>query len=73
MEENEIIQKTIRIGRKEIAFFKHVLEGYEHFGTVTTIENDTALLELSILPGFLDDVEKLLESLRKEIEFFDFE
>ena len=68
MNENKIIQKTIRVDKKETAFVKHILEWYESFATVTTIDNNEALLELSILPGFKEDVEQLIDSLKKEIE-----
>jgi len=70
MKENDVIRRTIRVHKKETAFVKHILEGYESFATVTTINNNEALLELSILPCFNEDVEHLFDSLKEEIEIF---
>ncbi len=57
-----------RIPRKDIAFFKFIFESFEGMAVVRTKDPQEAIVELMIAPGWEQEVEAVLEGLRKEIE-----
>ncbi len=59
--------RYFRIERKNIAYFKFVLESYEGMAVVRTKDPEEAVVELLIAPGWEQDVEDLLEGLRREM------
>ncbi len=69
MEKNGIITKKLRLERKDIAYVKFILEGYEGIALATTIDNNESIIQLTIVPDFESDVEMLLAALKKEIDF----
>ncbi len=69
MQKSGVITKKLRLERKDIAYVKFILEGYEGIALATTIDNDESVIQLTIVPDFKSDVEMLLAALRKEINF----
>ncbi len=69
MQKSGVISKKLRLERKDIAYVKFILEGYEGIALATTIDNDESVIQLTIVPDFKSDVEMLLAALRKEINF----
>lgn len=69
MKKNGIITKKLRLERKDIAYVKFILEGYEGIALATTIDNDESVIQLTIVPDFKSDVEMLLAALKKEVDF----
>ncbi|MBW2637630.1 MAG: DUF4911 domain-containing protein [Deltaproteobacteria bacterium] len=69
MEKNGIITKKLRLERKDIAYLKFILEGYEGIALATTIDNIESIIQLTIVPDFESDVDMLLKALKKEIDF----
>jgi hypothetical protein len=59
--------KYFRIQRKDIAYFKFVIESYEGMAVVRTKDPLEAIVEVMIAPGWEKDVEAVLEGLRQEI------
>jgi len=59
--------KYFRIHRKDIAFFKFIIESHEGMAVVRTKNPHEAIVELMIAPGWERDVEEVLGGLRKEI------
>jgi hypothetical protein len=59
--------KYFRLSRKDIAYFKFIIESYEGIAVVRTKDPYEAIVELMVAPGWEKDVEELLEGLRKEI------
>lgn len=57
-----------RIHRKDIAFFKFIIESFEGMAVVRTKDPQEAIIEVMIAPGWEQEVEEVLEGLRKEIE-----
>lgn len=68
MQEGDVITKNLRLDRKDIAYIKYILEGYEGLVTVTTIDRNEAVVQLSIVPDFGSDVDGILEALKGEID-----
>jgi len=59
--------KYFRLRRKDIAYFKFIIESYEGMAVVRTKDPGEAVVELMIAPGWDEDVEEVLEALRQEI------
>ncbi len=59
--------RYLRIRRKDIAYFKFIVESYEGMAVVRTQDPQEAIVELMVAPGWEKEVEEVLEGLRKEI------
>ena len=59
--------RFIRIHRREIAYFKFIIESYEGIAVVRTKDPHEAVIELMVAPGWEKDVDEILEGLRREI------
>ena len=59
--------RYFRIHRKDIAYFKFIIESYEGMAVVRTQDRFEAVVELMIAPGWEKDVDEVLEGLQKEI------
>ena len=59
--------RYFRIRRKDIAYFKFIIESYEGMAVVRTKDPSEAIVELMIAPGWEQEVDALLEGLRLEI------
>ena len=61
------IKKHLRVDRKEIAFLKFIFEAYDGIVTITTVDPDQGVILLCIAPGCENDVEMILQDLKKNI------
>ena len=59
--------RYFRIHRKDIAYFKFIIESYEGMAIVRTKDPHEAIVELMVAPGWENDVAEVLEGLRNEI------
>jgi hypothetical protein len=59
--------KYFRIRRKDIAYFKFIIESYEGIAVVRTKDPHEAIVELMVAPGWEKDVDEVLEGLQEEI------
>jgi hypothetical protein len=57
----------LRLRRKDIAYFKFIIESYEGMAVVRTQDPSEAVVELMVAPGWEEDVKEVLEGLGKEI------
>ena len=57
----------LRIDRREIAYFKFILEAYEGVALLTTLDSHLGTVELSIGPGCENDVTEIVNDLSKHI------
>lgn len=60
--------RYLRLRRKDIAYFKFVIESYEGMAVVRTCDPHEAVVELMVAPGWEKDVEEVLGSLKSEIQ-----
>ena len=63
----ETLKKYLRIDRREICFLKFILEAYDGIATLTTIDPHQGVVLLRIAPGCEDEVETILQDLKKDI------
>ncbi len=59
--------RYFRLPRKEIAYFKFIVESYEGMAVVRTKDPHEAIVELMVAPGWERDLEEVLDGLRKEM------
>ena len=59
--------RFFRVHRKDIAYFKFIIESYEGMAVVRTRDPHEAIVELMVAPGWEKDLEEVLEGLRKEM------
>jgi hypothetical protein len=59
--------RFLRLHRKDIAYFKFIMESYEGMAVVRTKDPHEAVVELMVAPGWEKDVEEVLEGLRREM------
>lgn len=59
-----MIKKFYKLKRKNIAFIQYIIEGYEGIATTTTIEPQTAIIQLSIIPDFLFETKEIIKDLK---------
>lgn len=70
-----MIKKWYKIKRNNIAVVQFIIEGYEGMSTVTTMDPNAAIIQVAIMPDFLQEIITLMESLKnkyhlEEIEYF---
>jgi hypothetical protein len=58
-------KKYLRVDRREICFLKFILEAYDGIASLTTINPDSGVVRLHIPPGCAEDVEYILQDLKK--------
>ena len=64
-----IVKKFLKLNRSHIAFIKYLFEGYEGLVTVSTIDKMNSIIQISIMPDFVADTEKILNAVRHEIDY----
>jgi hypothetical protein len=57
-----------RLHRRDIAYFKFIIESYEGMAVVRTKDPYEAIVELMVAPGWERDADEVIEGLRGEIE-----
>jgi len=64
----DTVSRYLRVHRKDIAYFKFIIESYEGMAVVRTRDPHEAVVELMVAPGWERDVDQVIEGLRREIE-----
>jgi len=64
----DTVSRYYRLHRKDIAYFKFIIESYEGMAVVRTKNPHEAIVELMVAPGWEKDVDEVIEGLRREIE-----
>lgn len=62
----EALVRYFKVGRRDLVYFKFILEAYEGMSTLSTVEPHGAIVRLSIPAGFEADIEGLLNELRAD-------
>ncbi len=61
-----MIKKWFKLKRSNIAQVQFIIEGYEGMATVTTIDPHAAILQVSIVPDFLQEIINLLDNMKNK-------
>jgi hypothetical protein len=68
-----MIKKWFRIRRNRIALVQFIIEGYEGMATITTMDPRAAIIQVSIMPDFLQEMINLLEDLKNKYQLEEIE
>ncbi|MBW2576238.1 MAG: DUF4911 domain-containing protein [Deltaproteobacteria bacterium] len=60
-------KKYFRVDRRQIGFLKFIFEAYDGIVTITTVDPDQGVVLFCIAPGCENDVEMILQDLKKDI------
>ncbi len=63
----DTVSRYYRLHRKDIAYFKFIIESYDGMAVVRTKNPYEAIVELMVAPGWERDLDEVLEGLGKEI------
>lgn len=66
-----MIKKWFKINRGDITIVQFILEGYEGLATVSTIDPQTAILQVLIIPEFIEDVNGILDHLKDQFKILE--
>lgn len=61
-----MIKKLFKLKRNDIVLVQFIIEGYEGMATVTTMDSCLAIIQVSIMPDFLQETINVLESLKNK-------
>ena len=61
------IEQYYRVDRREIAFIKFIFEAYDGIAGIRTTDPAKGIIRLHIAPGCQEQVEQVLQDLKKEI------
>jgi hypothetical protein len=59
--------RYFRLRRKDIAYFKFIIESYEGMAVIRTKDPHEAIVELMVAPGWEKDLEEVLGGLQEEM------
>ncbi len=63
-----MIRKWYRLKTSDITLVQFIIEGYEGLATVSTIDPKAAIIQVLIMPDFLEDTLQLLEDLQRRFD-----
>jgi len=61
-----MINKLVKLNRRNIAVVQFIIEGYEGLATVSTIDPYTAIIKISIMPDFISEINGLIDDLKNK-------
>jgi hypothetical protein len=59
--------KYFRIGRKDIAYLKFLIESYEGMAVLRTKDPHEAIVELMVAPGWENEMDGVVKGIQREI------
>ncbi|MEE9912602.1 MAG: DUF4911 domain-containing protein [Deltaproteobacteria bacterium] len=60
----DMIRRWFKLKKGDITLVQFILEGYEGWVTVSTIDPHIAIIQVQIIPDFLEDANGILDHLR---------
>jgi hypothetical protein len=63
------IEKRLKISRKDLVLFQFIIEGYERMAIVSTLDPHAAIVQIFIMPDFLDEMTAIMDDLKNELDF----
>jgi len=61
-----MIKKYFRLKRRDISLIQFIIEGYEGMATVTTIDPRTSIIQISIIPEFVSEMDEVIGNLKNK-------
>jgi len=64
----KMVKKYYKLKRKDISIIQFIIEGYEGMATVTTIDPQAAIIQVSIIPDFLSEIKNVINDLKNKYQ-----
>jgi len=64
----DILTKRLQLPRRDLALFQFILEGYEGMSAIQTLDARSGVVQIQILPGFIQETAAVLEELLAELQ-----
>lgn len=61
-----MIRKWFKLNTSDITLVQFILEGYDGVATVSTIDPKAAIIQVLIMPDFLQDADGILLALKRQ-------
>ncbi|HEY3309110.1 MAG TPA: DUF4911 domain-containing protein [Desulfuromonadaceae bacterium] len=62
-----MICRYFKVNRRDMVFLKFILEAYEGMNVMSTVDNAAGIIRIAIMPGFEEDVDRVLAELGKQV------
>jgi hypothetical protein len=62
-----MICRYFKVAHRDMVFLKFILEAYEGMNVMSTVDNKAGIIRIAIMPGFVDDMDRLLAELGKQV------
>ena len=59
-----MIKKCYKIQPKDIVLVQFIIEGYEGMATATTLDSRKAIIQIAIMPDYIQEMLDILEDLK---------
>jgi hypothetical protein len=60
----DMIKKCFKLKTSDITLVQFIIEGYEGLATVSTVDPKAAIIQVLIMPDFIEDMEGILDHLK---------
>ena len=61
------IHKLYIVDKSRIGFLKFIFEAHDGLAVITTLDSSSGLVRFAVAPGCMDDVDIILEDLKKDM------
>jgi len=62
-----MIYRYFKVTRRDMVYLKFILEAYEGMNVMSTVDNKAGIIRISIMPGFVQDIDDLLATLGMQV------
>lgn len=62
-----MICRYFKVAHRDMVFLKFILEAYEGMNVMSTVDNKAGIIRIAIMPGFVDDIDRLLAELGGQV------
>jgi hypothetical protein len=60
----DMMKKWFKLKASDITLVQFIIEGYEGLATVSTVDPKTAIIQVSIMSNYIEDMEGILNHLK---------
>ena len=64
-------RRFFRVGRRDLAYLKFIIEAYDGLATLSTVEREGAIVSITAPSCRAADIDRLIEALSRETEMIE--
>ena len=62
-----MICRYFKVNHRDMVYLKFILEAYEGMNVMSTVDNRAGIIRIAIMPGFVEDMDALLDNLGQQV------